>query len=130
MKSPIKFTFLVSLWISSVLLSACSGPAGTTTGGGGGGPYTIGGTVTGLTGTGLVLQDNGGDNLSITGNTAFTFKTSIAKGLPYNVAVSTPPSSPAQTSTVSNAAGTANAHVTTARTTCSTAPAATRDTFP
>jgi len=120
MKSPIKFTFLVSLLISSVLLSACSGPAGTTTGGGGGGPYTIGGTVTGLTGTGLVLQDNGGDNLSITGNTAFTFKTSIAKGLPYNVAVSTPPSNPAQTCTVSNSAGTANANVTNVLITCST----------
>jgi photosystem II stability/assembly factor-like uncharacterized protein len=42
--------------------------------------YTIGGTVTGLTGSGLVLQDNLGDNLTITASGSFTFKTSIATG--------------------------------------------------
>ena len=30
--------------------------------------YTIGGTVSGLSGTGLVLQNNGGNNLSVSAN--------------------------------------------------------------
>jgi len=41
-------------------------------------PYTIGGTVSGLLGTGLVLQDNGGNNLSVSANGSFTFTTAIA----------------------------------------------------
>ena len=36
--------------------------------------YLIGGTITGLTGTGLVLQDNGADNLTVAAKaTTFTF---------------------------------------------------------
>ncbi len=31
----------------------------------------LGGSVSGLSGTGLVLQDNGGDNLSVSANGAF-----------------------------------------------------------
>ena len=53
--------------------------------------YTIGGTVSGLSGTGLVLQDNGGDNLSISGNGSFTFKTAISSGSTYKVTVLTQP---------------------------------------
>ena len=52
--------------------------------------YTIGGTVSELTGT-LVLQDNGGDDYTITANGAFTFPTAIASGLTYAVAVHTEP---------------------------------------
>ena len=38
--------------------------------------YSIGGTVSGLSGT-VVLQDNGGDDLSVTGNGPFTFATPV-----------------------------------------------------
>ena len=41
--------------------------------------YTVGGTVSGLSGT-VVLQDNGGDDLSVTANGAFTFATALASG--------------------------------------------------
>ena len=47
--------------------------------------YTIGGTISGLVGTGLVLQDNGGDNLAITSNGNFTFATPVASGGAYAV---------------------------------------------
>ena len=57
--------------------------------------YTIGGTVSGLTGTGLVLQDNGGNNLSISANGTFTFSNSVARGATYSVTV--PPSPKART---------------------------------
>jgi 6-phosphogluconolactonase (cycloisomerase 2 family) len=67
---------------------------------------TIGGAVSGLAGTGLVLQDNGGDNLSVTANGSFTFKTALATGKPYAVTVATQPTAPAQTCTVTNGTGT------------------------
>lgn len=36
------------------------------------GKVTIGGTVAGLAGAGLVLQNNGGDNLTLSANGAFS----------------------------------------------------------
>jgi hypothetical protein len=39
--------------------------------------YTVGGTVAGLTGPGLVLQNSGGDNLTINCSGPFTFATAI-----------------------------------------------------
>ena len=53
--------------------------------------YTVGGTVSGLTGT-VVLQDNGADDLSISSNGTFTFATKVADGAGYNVTVKTRPS--------------------------------------
>ncbi len=53
--------------------------------------YSVGGTVSGLSGT-VVLQDNGGDDLSVSGNGAFTFATRLASGAAYNVTVKTSPS--------------------------------------
>ena len=83
--------------------------------------FTIGGTVNGLTGSGLVLQDNGGDNLPISGNGTFAFPTSIASGQVYAVSVLTEPSNPAQTCTVSNGGGTVGAaNVTNVSVNCST----------
>jgi CSLREA domain-containing protein len=69
-------------------------------------PHTIGGTVTGLTGSGLVLQDNGGDDLPISADGTFAFSTPIVPGNEYAVTVSAQPSDPAQTCTVANGTGT------------------------
>jgi hypothetical protein len=68
--------------------------------------YTIGGTVSGLAGTGLVLQNNGGNNLTITANGSFTFTTTLLNGANYNVTVLTQPSSPHQLCSLANASGT------------------------
>jgi hypothetical protein len=68
--------------------------------------FTIGGTVSGLTGTGLVLQDNGGDNLAIAGNGTFAFLTPLASGATYAVTVKTQPSLPTQACTVTTGTGT------------------------
>ena len=86
--------------------------------------YTIGGTVSGLTGTDLVLQDNGGDNLTINANGTFTFATAIDTGGMYAVTVFAYPS-PAQICTV-NAGGSGtvtNANVTTVSIVCFSLPA-------
>ena len=42
--------------------------------------YTVGGTVTGLVGTGLVLENNATDDLSVTGNGSFAFAAPVASG--------------------------------------------------
>lgn len=67
--------------------------------------FTIGGTVTGLAGSGLVLQNNAGNNLAIAANGAFTFTGSVPTGTAYSVSVLTQPSTPTQECVVSNAAG-------------------------
>ena len=71
--------------------------------------FSVGGTVSGLAGSGLVLQDNGGDALNISSSGAFTFATPVATGSPYAVTVKTQPTNLSQTCTVSNGTGTINA---------------------
>jgi hypothetical protein len=90
---------------AGVLLAACGGGGGYDSGGagsGGGSGYTVGGTVSGLTGT-VVLQNNGGDSLSISANGPFTFPTRLGLGASYNVTVSTQPMG--KTCTVANGSG-------------------------
>ena len=81
--------------------------------------YSVGGTVFGLSGS-VVLQDNGGDNLSVAANGSFTFATQLAAGAAYNVTVQSNPSG--QTCTVSNGSGTVgSANVTNVAVSCTTA---------
>jgi hypothetical protein len=116
---------LAALVAVALLAAACSGVPKSSSGGGGGGggtgPYSIGGTVTGLTGSGLVLQDNGGDNLTVPAAGTFTFKTAVAKGAAFAVTVATQPVSPAQSCAVTGGSGTVAANVTTVAVTCTTA---------
>ena len=82
--------------------------------------YSVGGTVSGLSGT-VVLQDNGGDNLSVTANGSFAFPTQLASGAAYAVTVKTQPSG--QTCVVSSGNGTVgSANVTSVAVTCTTNP--------
>src|SRR5215470_10217982 len=64
----------------------------------GAGAHTVGGSVSGLLGSGLVLQNKGGDNLAIRGNGPFTFATTIEGQ--YIVTVLVQPMGPAQTCTI------------------------------
>ena len=112
--------FLQRSWVlTALLLSAC--------GGGSDGPppappptFAVGGSVTGLNGL-VVLQVNGGDDLTVSANGSFAFATALANGSAYAVRVRTQPSSPAQTCVVGNGNGTVTgAAVTTASVTCTT----------
>lgn len=67
--------------------------------------YKVSVIVTGLAGTGLVLQDNALDNLTVTANGTSTFSTAIAENETYSVTVLTQPSSPAQVCSVFNGLG-------------------------
>ncbi|MCR4303113.1 MAG: lactonase family protein [Gallionella sp.] len=72
----------------------------------------LGGTISGLTGTGLVLQNNAGDNITIPANsTSFSFPASVAIGASYNVTVLTQPSTPLQVCEVNNGTSTVDASV-------------------
>ena len=87
--------------------------------------YTVGGTITGLIGSGLILQNNLSDNLSISANGSFAFATPLDPGNAYSVSVSTPPNSPTQTCNVSNGSGSVgSANVNTVAVTCASVPGA------
>ena len=82
--------------------------------------YTIGGALSGLSGA-VVLQNNGGDDLTLSADGDFTFTTPVADGSGYAVTVLTQP--PGQTCTVSNGPGTlSGANVTGVSISCSNNP--------
>jgi 6-phosphogluconolactonase len=103
LKYPIRH--LLNL-VLPVLLVSCGGGDGTTT------TlisttFTISGVVRDMSGTGLILQNNGADDKSITANGAFSFTltTQIASGSSYSITVKTQPTAPSQNCTVANGTG-------------------------
>jgi hypothetical protein len=84
----------------------------------------IGGTVNGLKGNGLVLQDNGTDDYPIFGGTGaavmFQFPDVLPYGSSYAVTVTQQPANPSQTCTVANGTGTADTDVNSIDVTCAT----------
>jgi hypothetical protein len=98
--------------------SRCAGDGGVI---GDGGGVVIGGKVNMLSGAGLVLQNNGGDDKQILNSGAFTFATPLAVNSSYDVTVSVQPTNPSQTCVVSNGSGTATADVSSVSVDCTTA---------
>ena len=81
--------------------------------------YTVGGTVRGLTGGGLVLVDNFGDPTSVAINAKqFTMNTGLADGASYNVVVATQPYGLSIGCGISNGSGASTADVTSIRINC------------
>ncbi|MFC1701360.1 IPTL-CTERM sorting domain-containing protein, partial [Pseudomonadota bacterium] len=79
--------------------------------------YSVGGNVSGLTGNGLQLQNNGADSLAVAADGPFTFATALSDGSAYAVTVSSQPTD--QTCSVSNGSGTITmANVTNVAVTC------------
>jgi hypothetical protein len=109
------------LALCGTLLTACG------VNGGGGGTdvvnstvYTVGGTVSGLMGTGLILQNNNGDDLAIISNGTFTFSTRIANGQSFSVTIKAYPTTPIQNCVVNGDRGKIlGANVMTATVVCS-----------
>jgi hypothetical protein len=87
---------------------------------GGPGEFTVGGSVTGLSGT-LVLQNNGADDLTINSDGPFTFNTPLADGSSYAVTVLAHPAG--QTCSLSFSSGTINGvNITSVTATCANGP--------
>ncbi len=69
--------------------------------------HSIGGVLSGLApGNGIILRNNGGDDLMLSANGAFAFPMPVADGNPYAVIVFAPPDFPNQNCVVSNGSGT------------------------
>jgi hypothetical protein len=93
---------------ATLLVSACHH---------GGGEYIVAGSIAGLTGDGLVLQNNGADDLAIdAGSTAFQFPTEVDNDDGYDVTVLTQPER--QTCTVTDGSGVGGMQVTSVQVTC------------
>ena len=69
------------------------------------GPYTVNVTTSGLLGSGLVLQLNGGSDLSVTVDSQQSFTTQLADTAAYTVSVLSQPSTPLQHCNVVNNSG-------------------------
>jgi hypothetical protein len=83
--------------------------------------YAVGGSVSGLAGTGLVLSLNNIETLPVAANGAFTFSTQLAQGAAVDITVRTLPSSPSQICTVAGGSSVMpNGPTTSAAVTCST----------
>jgi len=81
------------------------------------GAYSVGGTVSGLAdGETIVLQNNGGDDLTITLNGDFSFDTPVISAETYDITILTQPYS--QTCLISSGSGRVGADVTTISVTC------------
>ncbi len=109
-----------SVTVLALLMVGCGGGGGGSSGGGGNlTTYSIGGTVTGLTGSGLVLETNAGDVAPVSAPGAFTFANQLGSGAAYRVFVKTQPSSPTQSCVVTNGTGfVGTANVTTVAVAC------------
>jgi len=111
-----KHTDRLTAYVATITLASCGG------GGGGSGPqYTIGGTVHGLSGSGLVLQSAGAGTLAVSSDGPFQFPTAVAGGTAYTVSVRTQPANPSQTCTASGATASgvvSGANVTNVEITC------------
>jgi len=102
-------------FLSLFILAACGGGGGGSYGGGGNTnpptpptptSFTIGGTVTGLASSGLVLSNNGGDALLLSSSGTFTFAMTVATGSAYSVTISSQPNiGPLQVCTLTNGSG-------------------------
>ena len=80
--------------------------------------YTISGTVVGmLSGQSVTLQNNSGDNLTVSSNTSFSFTTKVASGVTYLVTVLTQPTG--QTCTPNINSGVVSGNVTDVSIICS-----------
>lgn len=76
--------------------------------GGGSGTLLLGGSIYGLTKTGLVLQNNGGPELAVAaGSTSFTFPELISANQSFNVTAKNPPGAKC---TVTYGSGTAGSY--------------------
>ena len=85
--------------MTGLVLAGCGG-------GGSDQTYTISGTVTGLAGSGLVLQATGANTLAISASGAFQFPTALSNGSAFSISVQTQPTKPSQTCSIAPASGT------------------------
>jgi hypothetical protein len=75
-------------------------------GGGAQNAYTVSAKVSGLSGSGLILQLEGGSDLAVMADGTYTFATPLASGMSYQVSLKTQPALPRQICSVIDGSGT------------------------
>jgi len=104
MEPALKTAALICV-VASCLFTACDSDLALSTS-----TYTVGGTVSGLTGSDLVLLYASGNNVSssltISSSGSFTFAPQVANGTAYSISVESQPVNPAQICMVTNGSGT------------------------
>lgn len=107
--------------LALALLTGCGGASATDSANG---PTTdgvrISGSITNLLGSGLVMQLNGGRDITPGPNNTQFFFVNVPKKTNYNIAVLTQPTNPWQTCVVANGSGTATADNESASLACTT----------
>jgi hypothetical protein len=87
-----------AILIIATALSACNNSSDNPT-------YVVGGTVSGLQGDGLVIQNSNGDELAFNSDGAFVFSTALEDGDEYAITVASQPTAPNQTCVIMNGSG-------------------------
>jgi 6-phosphogluconolactonase (cycloisomerase 2 family) len=82
--------------------------------------FVVNASVNGLAGAGLILQNNGGNDLAIANSGSSAFATAIVSGGTYDIRVLTQPAAPNQRCTVTNGRGSVTNTAITATVTCVT----------
>jgi 6-phosphogluconolactonase (cycloisomerase 2 family) len=101
----------VTLLALSLVMVACGGHDNNAS-------YSVGVTVSGLAGSGLLLENNGANDLTVAANGTYSLGM-LQNNSSYNVTVKTQPANPVQTCTAANPSGTVHGNVTIAIT-CTT----------
>ncbi len=99
-----RFTATLAALLAAWGLAGCGGN-GANSGAAASPAYAVKVTVTGLDGSGLVLQNNGGDDLSVSADGTATFSNRLASGALYAVTVKSQPTMLAQRCTLANSSG-------------------------
>ena len=115
-----KATVIIAVLAMLAVSSGCSKNHGSTPSAGVPATYSVRVVAEKVRGSGLMLQNNGGDDLYVTGNQDFKFRTQLVDGEPYNVTVVTQPTGPSQTCTLTNGTGVINGKNATVKVTCTT----------
>lgn len=97
------------LLTASLVLAACGGGSG---GGNADATESVDLFVSGLSGSGLTLQNNGADDLAVDSNGDASFPTKLAEGESYEVTVLSTPATPQQDCVLKNASGTVDTDTT------------------
>jgi len=92
--------------VALLALAACGGGGGSTPPAPLAAAYTLSVNVAGVSGVGVVLRNNGGDDLTVTSPGTYDFLTQILSATSYNVTVLSHPSAPVQVCKVTNPSGT------------------------
>jgi uncharacterized repeat protein (TIGR03803 family) len=115
-----KLVGFILLSFFTVQLTGCGGSSSSSSSA----VYSVGGTVSGLSGSDLTLINNETDALSVSSNGPFTFTLTSSGGGTYSVRIATQPSG--QVCTVTNGSGViAHASITSVNVACATGPEAT-----